>query len=166
MKKWICLLLLPVLLTGCGAVETFETLGDVPHVSPGPGQLRQVVLQLPEDAALETANTEDGITVYSCDGYDIILQHFSSGNLTATVKTLSGFEPAQLTMVESACGDHDRYDWVWTAISEEGEMVCRGAVLDDGAHHYALCVIAPSQQARQVQSQWNALFASFCLETQ
>lgn len=165
MKKLIFLFLAVLLLTGCGAVETFETLGQISHDSSTQAQLRQVVLTVPADAALETGGTEDGVTIYSCEDYLMVLQSFSSGDLPSTVKELSGFDPAALTVMESSCGDHQRYDWVWTAASEEGEMVCRGAVLDDGNFHYALCVIAPMDKAGTLQSAWNDLFASFCLES-
>lgn len=163
MKK-VCLVLAMVcFLSGCGAVQTWETLGDVVHTDGMQVQSRQVMLTLPSDAAMETAGMEQGITVYACEDYFMVLQQFPSGDLGGTVKTLSGFAPAQLTMMESTCEDHARYDWVWTATSEEGELVCRGALLDDGKQHYTLCVFAPMDQAKQVQAQWNALFASFCL---
>lgn len=165
MKKCCVILAVILLLTGCGAAETFETLGNVAHVSSTEPALRQVLLTVPDDAALEASETDTGVTVYSCDGYTMLLQSFASGNMAATIKALSGFAPEQLTMLESRCGDHDRYDWVWTAVSEEGEVVCRGTVLDDGDYHYALCVMAPSEEAGRLQSQWNALFSSFCLET-
>lgn len=165
MKKCVLLLLLVALLTGCGTVETFEALGQVDHVSPTQPQLRQIRLDVPADAAVETSGTEEGVTVYTCDSYLMVLQNFSSGDLTSTIRALSGFSPEQLTVMESTCQDHNRHDWVWTAVSEEGELVCRGAVLDDGNYHYALCVMAPSAEAGQLQNQWNALFSSFCLET-
>ncbi len=166
MKKWVAILLLMLLLTGCGAQETFETLGQVDHQSNMPGPLQQVLLALPEHAAMEAVNQDTGITVYTCDDYYLVLQTSPAGDLAGTVQTASGFKPAQLTMVETACGDHARYDWVWTAVSEEGEMVCRGAVLDDGVYHYSLCAVATSAVAGKLQQQWNDLFASFCLTTE
>ena len=166
MKKVSLILLVVLLLTGCGSVETWETLGDVPHDVPVGVQLRQVMLTLPSDAALEASVAENGMNVYICEDYWMVLQNFEAGDLNGTVKQLSGFVPAQLTMMESNCQDHARYDWVWTAASEEGEVVCRGALLDDGRNHYTLCVFALSEQAKQVQGQWNDLFASFCLDNQ
>lgn len=165
MKKIVFLLLLSLLLSGCDAVSTWETLGSVDHVSPTQAQLRQVMLTLPEDAALEVNASDLAVTVYSCDGYLICLQTFPSGDLSGTVRSLSGFSPEALTMVESACYDHQRYDWVWTAVAEEGELVCRGTVLDDGNHQYTLCAMALSEDAGALQAEWNSLFGSFCLES-
>lgn len=165
MKIGICLLMITVLLTGCGAVETFETLGDISHLSPSEPGMRQVVLTLPEDASLETAQTDSGPQAYICDHYSAVLQTFRAGDLAATIRSLTGFAMEDLTVMESQCGDHKRYDWVWTAMGEEGEVICRGSVLDDGAHHYTLYTMADATDAGQVKEQWNALFGSFCLES-
>lgn len=165
MKKLICILMITVLLAGCSAVETLETLGNISHLSPTAPQMRQVMLTLPEDASLETAQTDMGIQAYSCENYTAVLQTFRSGDLMATIRSLTGFSFEDLTVMESQCGDHKRYDWVWTAMGEEGEVVCRGSVLDDGEHHYTLCVMADAEAAGQVKEQWNTLFGSFCLES-
>lgn len=161
-KCWI-IVVLALLLSGCSAVETFETLGNVQHQSPGNPELRQVLLALPEEAAAPVAQS-DGNTIYICDAYTIMLQTFASGDMTATVQALSGFAPSQVTMLESRCGDHARYDWVWTAAGEGGDVICRGAVLDDGSYHYSLCVMAQASEAGSLSEEWNGLFGSFCLE--
>lgn len=165
MRKWLWCLLLVCLLAGCGSAETFETLGQVQHQSDGEAALRQVVLTLPEDAALSASDTDQGFTMYDCADYTILMQTFSSGDMTSTIRALTGFSSEKLTVLESACGDHARYDWVWTAVAEEGDLVCRGTVLDDGDYHYCLCVMAEADEAGELTSQWNALFGSFCLDS-
>lgn len=166
MKKWLVILVGMLFLTGCGSVETYETLGDVAHLSPTAAQMQQVVLTLPQEAALAVSGGDGEVTVYECDGYMIQLQTFASGDFSKTIRALCGFDPDALTVMESACGDHTRYDWVWTAVAEEGDVVCRGAVLDDGGHHYSLCVMASAEDSAALAAQWNGLFASFCLETE
>lgn len=164
MKK--CLILfLALLLCGCAAAPTFETLGHISHTNPTIPKLQKVVLSLPEDAT-KSVMSNDSDTVYHCQNYTIVLQTMASGDLSATVDAISGFSPHQLTMLQSRCADHDRYDWVWTAVGEGGDVVCRAAVLDDGAYHYSLQVFASAQEAGDLTEAWNALFQSFCLETQ
>lgn len=165
MRNIVLILLLAALLTGCGAAETMETLGNVDHISPTQAPIRAVMLDLPADAAKDALSGEEGVTVYSCDNYMILLQTFSGGNMVESVRKLSGFSPDALTVLESACRDHKRYDWVWTAASDEGDMVCRGALLDDGKYHYALCAMALSVDAGALKEEWNDLFSSFCLES-
>ena len=67
--------------------------------------------------------------------------------------------------MEQSCGDHKRYDLVWTAAGEEGDILCRAAVIDDGHYHYCLTAMVEAAQANAVQSTWNDLFASYCLES-
>lgn len=165
MKKICLVLLLMAMLSGCGQIETFETLGEISHVSPTQPQLRPVTLNLPESASLEASASDVGASMYTCDGYTMVLQTFSAGDLDGTVRSLSGYDPANLTILETICGDHTRYDWVWTAATEEGDVICRGAVLDDGNFHYTLYTMALSENARALKEGWNNLFNSFCLET-
>lgn len=162
MKKWIVMVLAALMLTGCAAVPTFETLGNIQHQNNAPPAMRQVLLTLPSDAAAPVMS-QGADKMYICQEYSILVQTVEAGDLTATVRSLSGFLPSQLTMLESRCGDHDRYDWVWTAAGEGGDVICRAAVLDDGNYHYSLCVMADAANAGTLAEDWNALFSSFCL---
>lgn len=161
MKRIVCVLVLVLVLSGCSA-PVYETMGNVVHVSDQDELLRPIKLALSADAAVLTASGTD--LLYSCSGYSISLQTLPSGDLPATIRTISGYEPEQLTLVHSTCGDHSRYDWVWVAAGEEGEVLCRAAVLDDGHHHYSLCAYADADAVAELTELWNALFASFCLE--
>lgn len=160
MKKLVLLLLVGLLLSGCG-VQTFETLGDISHVSATEARLREMKLSLPEDASILTAFGED--TLYTCQDYTITVQVLQAGDLASTVSGLCGYDAAGLTLLETVCGDHTRYEWVWTAAGEGGDMVCRAAVIHDGNFHYSLCVMADAETAGSLTDDWNDLFASFCL---
>lgn len=164
MKKWVVVLLSVVFLAGCGSAETFETMGQIDHVSATKPTLRSVTVTLPEDAYKEVSDSDTGVTLYECEGYSIYLQTFDSGDLKATIRSVSGFAPENLMVMESTCSDHTRYDWVWTAVAEEGELVCRGAILDDGGYHYSLCVVGDAKAAGKFGDAWNTLFSSFCLQ--
>ena len=162
MKTWLAVGLLLCVLTGCSA-ETFETLGPVDHVSATLPQKQQMVLSLPSDAAVLTISGED--TLYICDADAIALQMFPAGDLSGTIRTISGYEKSQLTVMESQCGNHDRYDLVWIAAGEDGEQVCRAAILDDGHYHYCMTVMADASLAGSLTDRWAQLLDSFCLES-
>ncbi len=161
-KSWI-IVVLSLLLTGCSGTPTFETLGTIAHQSTTVPAKAQVMVELPQDAAEDVFQGE-AQTIYSCENYTITMQTLQGGDLKATIRTLSGYEPDQLTVMESVSGKADRYDWVWTALAEEGDMIGRGAVLDDGNFHYCLCVMAKAEDAGELAEQWNTLFRSFHLE--
>ncbi len=163
MKKcWIIVLAL-MLLTGCTG-PALETLGSIPQRPSTEDAQAQVLLELPQTAVADVFGSEEDI-LYTCDGYTISMKTLPAGDLKATVQTLSGYDPQQLSIVESSSGAAERYDFVWTAAAEQGELVGRAAVIDDGAFHYCLCVYAQAADAGSLGEEWNRLFSSFYLET-
>lgn len=162
MKKLCVMLGMCLLLTGCAATEVFETLGQIPHeanVSPAMGSIQLV---LPDDAAVATLSN-NGDKLYECDGYTLMLQTLSSGDIQKTVENISGFSAEDLTVMESRVGGNKRYEWVWTAAGEGGDVLCRATILDDGNYHYCLCAMAPAENMGTLQEKWNDVFRSFQL---
>ena len=162
MKRGILFLLVLLILTGCSSA-TWETLGDIPHQDVAAPAMQQVLLTLPEDSA-EAVWSGENERMYLCEDYSIHIQTLDGGNIASTVQELSGFSPKNLTIVESRCGNHQRYEFVWTAVSEEGDLISRCALLDDGNYHYALTVTAAASDVGVLTDQWNTLMGSFCLE--
>lgn len=160
MKIMVVILLSVCLLAGCSA-PVYETLGNIEHVSATLPSQAEMVLQLPADAALLSWSGEDAM--YLCGEYSIALQILPGGNLDETLIGISGFSADQLTVMEKICGDHMQYEAVWTAAGEGSDMVCRAAVIDDGSYHYCLTAMADADDAGQLKTDWNRLFASFCL---
>lgn len=163
MRKLLLILAASLLMAGCSAKETFETLGVIQHQVDVIPPMAEVMLALPEDVTAETF-WGSGEAVYECSGYTLALQTLSSGDLHKTVAMLSGFSPNQLAIVESMQGEVKRYDWVWTAVGEEGELICRASVLDDGSYHYCIYTIAPAETGGKIMPVWNNIFASFQLQ--
>ena len=160
-KMWICLFLC-MFLCGCAQQPVFETLGDVEHLIGERPAMGTMTVQLPQEAAAQTLGTGDG-TMYDCEGYTLVMHTTSAGDFSKTVQQLSGFTPENLTIMETQMGENKRYEWVWTAATEDGDVLCRAAVLDDGTYHYCMSAMAQADLAGQLTTQWNALFASFCL---
>jgi len=161
MKKLCVFLLLCLLLTGCSARETFETIDDV-HGEQPLAAPREVVLTLPENAAAQAIQSDYG-QLYFCDGYEITLQTVPAGNLDATLRKLTGFGSDGLTVVETGLTENARYECVWTAAGEGGDMVGRAVVLDDGQYHYCLTAMAGADKAGRLRETWQSLFDSFTL---
>lgn len=164
MKKCMLMMLgVLVLLTGCAAAETFETVMDV--IVPQTPVLREVSVELPEDAVVSVMESSAG-KLYLCDSYEITLQTFSAGSLSQTVRSVSGYDGEELTILESAAGEGvTRYDFVWSAMGENGERIGRAAILDDGGYHYVLSAMADAADAGELTEAWNSLLRSFQLES-
>ena len=158
MKYWIGICLLSVLLSGCRAEETWETVDDA-WVVPAMAQPRAVSVQLPEDTVLPVLEQE-GSRLYMGQNYEIMLETLSAGDLNATIQTLSGYEKDQLTVLQTRQEDADRYEFVWTTAGEQGERLGRAVILDDGDYHYCMSVLRDPGDTPIV---WRDVFGSFSL---
>lgn len=162
MKKslWF-ILVIALLLTGCASVPTFETLGNAyaPEDVPEPCAY---TLKLPDNAAMATIQGDTG-RIYFCDGYEILVETLSAGNLDGTVRTLSGFGVKDLTVMETKTQGYSCYECAWTSAGEGGFQTARTKILDDGVWHYCLTVFAPAENVSNLQGQWQSLFDSFAL---
>lgn len=161
MKKWLILLgAIALLLTGCGAQETFETVADV-YVQGQTAERQQVLLNLSEDAAAAVMQSETGGTLYFCDGYTVTVQTMVSGDLDRTLRETTGFRREPLRPVETTAGEVMRYDCVWISAGETGDQVGRAVVLDDGNYHYVVTVMADAAEAGALAEEWQQLLDSF-----
>ena len=161
MKKCICFLLILVSFTGCGSEPTFETVADE-WVQSVAAPMRQITVELPEEAAIPVSESEYG-SLYQCDGYEIAVQTLESGDLEATLRTVTGYSREDLTVLETRMDEIRRYDLVWSCLGEQGEQVGRACVLDDGNYHYVLTVLAEADRAAELENLISELFASYSL---
>ncbi len=161
MKKLLLVLLGVLCLTGCAETEVFETVGDELILS-AMGQPAEIRLTLPEDTVLPAMETEDGI-LYMCKDFEVYLQTLEGGDLLATIQAVSGCKAEDLMVVETLQGDTKRYEFVWSAVGELGEQVCRCAILDDGSYHYAATAMVDAEKAGEYQEIWNGMFETFAL---
>lgn len=158
MKRFGLLLVVSLLLCGCGAVETMETVADewVIPVAAKPKELR---LELPGEA-LACAMESDTGRMYFGDSYEVLVQTFSSGDLNDTLTELTGFPREELTVMQTQNGDIDRWEFAWAAAGERGERIGRGVILDDGEYHYCLSVLQDAD-VTDCQIVWSEVFRSF-----
>lgn len=159
MKKCFCLLLMILLLTGCGAEETFETVADEMAL-PVMAQPGSISVQLPGETALPVFENDNG-RVYVCNDYEIVIQTLDAGDLEKTMQTVSGHERENLTVMETFSDGVSRYEFVWAAAGETGEQVGRGVILDDGNYHYCMSVLRDAQSGEKSQVNWDQVFSSF-----
>lgn len=161
MKKQVVIALAALLLSGCGGVETFETISD-DLVQPVSVEMREVYISLPPEAASPALENE-GSCVYICGDYEIYQQTLSAGDLASTVRTISGYDPEDLTMVNTMQGEYKRYDLVWASVEEQGDRVGKGCILDDGNYHYVLTILGDADTAETHRTVWQEILDSFAL---
>lgn len=160
MKKWWICLWLVVFLCGCAATETFETVAD-DLLRPVMAPVGEIRLSLPDSASAQTIGGTQEDKLYFCEDYTVTVQIMDRGDLDRTCKALCGFETDKVKLLETGSGENKRWDWVWTAAGEGGDVLGRAAVIDDGNYHYCVTVMAEATEAGALEAEWTELLRSF-----
>ena len=161
MRKMVLFMICVLLLCGCGARPTVETVADE-WVEEAMAPAREILVQLPQEAAVPTIEGTDG-RLYLCDDYELAIRTVEGGDLDATVRELSGYGRDELTVIQSDRDGVARYDLVWTAVGEGGDALGRAVILDDGTWHYTMSVLRPAETTETTQIVWRSVFESFTL---
>ena len=161
MRKLWWLLPVLLLLSGCAAEETFETVADE-LVQPVMSAPAQIDVRLPDDAAVPVLES-DGAQLYLCQDYEILIEILPGGDLAETVRQISGYDRENLTMVQTRSEGVTRWEFVWASAGEEGDRLGRAVILDDGSYHYCMSALRSAQDGEETQTVWNDVFASFRL---
>ena len=160
-KLWI-VGILALFLTGCSAQETFETVGDVLVVQTS-SHMQQVLLSLPDDVITPVLESQEAGKLYLCEDYMVTVHTMPAGDMQSTIKTLTGYTPDALTVMETVKDGVKRYECVWTAAGEGEDQVGRAVILDDGSYHYAVTVMADASAAGELTDTWQEIFGTFRL---
>ena len=161
MKKIMVFALVTMLLTGCAAEETLETISD-DIVQPVMAQPREITVSLPGEASIPTMEGDTG-RMYLASDYEIYIQTLDAGDLNGTIQAVSGYQREAMTVMETNVEGVDRYEFVWSCAGENGDRIGRGVVLDDGSYHYVMTVLRDAESTENSQIVWNDVFASFGL---
>ena len=161
MKKMFLLVMLALVLSGCGGEETLETVSDE-LVLPAMAQPGEILVELPGEAAMPAMESDAG-RMYLAGDYEIYIQTMEAGDLEKTIRALSGYEKEDLTVMATGSDGVSRYEFVWTCMGENGERLGRAVVLDDGNYHYTMTVLRDADTTESSQIVWNDVFSSFVL---
>lgn len=161
MKKWWVIALLALLLTGCGSEEVMETVADE-WVVPVMAQPLQITVDLPGEAAMPVSESDSG-RLYLCQDYEIALQTLSSGDLNATLQSVTGYGKEDLTILETLRSQMPCYEFTWTCAGETGDRIGQGILMDDGNYHYVMTALWDADKTESMQVVWSEVFSSFGL---
>ena len=158
MKRILLVLLMSLLLAGCAEAELGETVADVWQEAVTVAAPRETRLELPGEAVACAMESDTG-RLYFGDGSEVMVQTLSGGDLDATIRSLTGFDREDITVIQSQ-SDPKRWEFAWASAGEGGERLGRGVVLDDGNYHYCLTVLQDADDD-DCQIIWSQVFNSF-----
>lgn len=156
--KTLGIVLLALLLTGCGA--NYEQVQDV-YATQALGAPAELLVSLPPDA---TVLGESGGTIWLCDGYTAAADTLEAGNLDATLRAVTGYGREQLEVMALEDGALKRYECVWISAGEGGDQVARTVVLDDGNYHYCLTLQTQAESAGALREDWQQVLSTVTLD--
>ena len=151
MRKLIWIAAAALLLTGCAAEEepVFETIGEIRYESAAVVEPYMVEFDLPEEAASQVMAGQDGATLYNWENFEVCVQTVESGNLDATLEMVTGVGADSLTVMKKNWSDMILYQTVWSATGEDGVLLGRALIADDGYYHYCISIIGPETENSQ-----------------
>ena len=158
MKKWLVFCLCALLLAGCSRPEALETVNDT-YVIPELPEAEKVSFWLPDGAALTVS--EGAGELYVCEDFTALVQVFSSGDLDATLRAVTGYGKERLELLgwKTAQGQH--WECAWACAGEAGDQIARTLILDDGNYHYTLTLQAEAAKGGALALTWNDIFQTF-----
>lgn len=160
MKAIAVILSVMFLLCGCSE-DVFETIGDSVDV-PVMAVPATLTVELPDSAAAPVMQGASG-KLYFCDGYEIMVETLNSGNIDATIQTLTGFTKEKIRSVETMRSGVSCYEGVWSSAGEAGDQIGRVMILDDGSYHYCISMMTAANDAAACAAEWQAILDSINL---
>lgn len=173
MKKlavFVLMALVAGLLIGCAQAEepAWETVSDQ-ILSPVEAQTQryyEITFSVPEDAVAQTMGDDGTAVCYigAEEDYEILSYRTESDSIETVARELSGFRYDTLSPLCWEQFSMNRYDFVWSAAEDAGQMVHRAAVLEDGNAYYILTYAVREDAASGHQKEMEEVFKSFALQ--
>ena len=172
MKKWsvfVCMAVCAVMLCACTApVQTaWETVDDeiVADCAVWQEDAMTICFDVPADAVEQHYAHGGTRQVYSAEdgAYEIVSEILLDASVDSVVRTLTGFAPERIAVVETAIGDLREYRFAWYAGGDEGGRLYRADAVLDEPYCYVLLFSSSEQSGTTYDSTAASVFASMAL---
>ena len=165
MKKWtkITVAVLALLLSACGNQElpVLETIGGEAYEPQEKPVAAKMQLKIPEDAVYAAAADGSGGELYTWEDHTLMLQTLEGGDFRKTVETITGLNREDLTVMTWKKDGLTYHQTVWSTAGEDGTLLGRALIADDGYYHYCISLLSPEES--DSQQVYDSLCASFAL---
>lgn len=153
-----------LLLAGCSAAPAaWETVDDEIVEASGPLEEPYIItFGVPTD--VDDPPVTDGsrcLYVQKDGDYEILSDVFTARNCGEAIRQLSGFEAAELDVLETERFGLPEYRFAWASESDEGTFVSQAALVEDGSYYYALVFSVREGLGGQYADCAEAVFSSF-----
>lgn len=158
-------LVLCVLLCACLAnVPVWETVDDEAPLAAQSRRASSIVFSVPEDAVCQSLSPDGADTLYeAADGSYEIMTSITPQSPEAAIEALTGFCADDLSILTTTRCGLPEYQFVWSALDDEGERVYRAAMLCDELYCYTLCFSRPASAGSSCDAIQTRIFSSLGL---
>lgn len=172
MKKRLilaCMAACAALLCAC-SVQTrtaWETVDDEIAADCASWQsgAKIISFEVPAGAGAQELDGSGARQVYAAaDGaYEIVAEVLLDTSVDSVVRSLTGFPPERVQVVETRCGELPEYQFAWYAGSDEGGRLYRVDVVLEEPYCYTLLFSTSEQSGTKYDSIAARVFASMSL---
>ena len=99
--------------------------------------------------------------LYICEDFTALVQVFASGDLDATVRAVTGYGKDRLELLGWKTAQGQRWECAWASAGENGDLIARTLILDDGNYHYTLTLQADAEKGGELALDWSEIFQTF-----
>lgn len=158
-------LVLCVLLCACLAdLPAWETVDDEVLLPAQSRRASSIVFSVPEDAVCQSLSPDGADALYeAADGSYAIITSVSQQSPETVMEALTGFCADDLSILTTTRFGLPEYQFVWSALDDEGERVYRAAMLCDELYCYTLCFSRPASAGSSYDAIQSRIFSSFGL---
>lgn len=157
MKKVLLFVMVAVFLGGCAAEPVYETIGNAMEDTLPVGAPGTIELTLPEDAEMQVIDGESGSKSYRIGDMELWTQVCEGGDISDTLEQVTGIRSDALTVMEYQLDEMSCNEIAWITNTDEGSLVCRTAVLDDGNYHYCISLMMPEENAQELSTSFSEI---------
>jgi len=165
--KILSLVVVCLLLTGCSA-PVWETVEDVVPAVPVSSWLEDAYsVQFGLPSSVELLEEREDWKVYGTrDGeLEIETRTFLTSCPESAVRTVSGFEAEELTILQTSRFGLPEYQFAWVAQTEQGSRLYRADLVLDETDCYAVICSRPESAGNDHDTEIRQVFSSFGLFT-
>ena len=165
--RFMCVCLGLVLLCGCAAPvwETVEDTVPVTATSPWTENTYDIQIGIPVSAELLAEREDWKVYAVQDSGLEIETRTFLTSGAEQAIKTVSGYEAEQLSVLQMSRFGLPEYQFAWVSQTEEGSRLYRAALVLDGMECYAVICSRPETAGGSCEQEIRQVFSSFGLFT-
>lgn len=160
------LVLLSLLLTGCGSGFVWEQVQDeMPSQQVGCWQEEAYILRIGMPANMALTEEAEGVSFYETEdgACQAEMRTFLASDLNTAVRELSGFEADRLTVLKTTRFDLPMYRFAWYCQTAEGGRLCQAMLVMDGSVCYAAVCSTAEEAGDRYREEIRQVFAGFGL---